>query len=156
MNRREELIDMLVRETGSTVIKASIEVDACVGTMKVAAEYPFLLETTVARFAIPDKINHIIRKPVGVVTVIGPFNFPLVLAIRSVVTALVSGNAVLLKPATNMPISGGVLLAKIFEEAGLPAGVLSVVVPKASEIGDALYTHPIPCVISFTGSTEVG
>ncbi len=55
-----------------------------------------------------------------------------------------------------MPISGGVLLAKIFEEAGLPAGVLSVVVPKTSEIGDALYTHPIPRVISFTGSTEVG
>ena len=156
VKRRDELIDMLVREAGSTVIKASTEVDACVGVIKVAAEYPFLLETTVTRSVVPDKINHIIRKPVGVVTVIGPFNFPLFLAMRSVVTALASGNAVLLKPASNTPITGGVLLAKIFEEAGLPAGVLSVVVPKTSEIGDELYTHPIPQVISFTGSTEVG
>ncbi|WP_440464421.1 aldehyde dehydrogenase family protein [Psychrobacter sp. ASPA161_6] len=155
-NRRDELVDLLVRESGSTVIKANIEIDACIGVIKVAAEYPFLLETTVARSAIPNKFNHIIRKPVGVVTVIGPFNFPMFLAMRSVVTALASGNTVLLKPASTTPITGGILLAKIFEEAGLPAGVLTVVVPKTSEIGDALYTHPIPRVISFTGSTEVG
>lgn len=156
ITRREELIDLLVRESGSTVIKANIEVGACIGVIKVAAEYPFLLETTVARSAIPNKINHIIRKPAGVVTVIGPFNFPMFLAMRSVVTALASGNTVLLKPASTTPITGGILLAKIFEEAGLPAGALSVVVPKTSEIGDALYTHPIPNIISFTGSTEVG
>ena len=89
-------------------------------------------------------------------TVIGPFNFPMFLAMRSVVTALASGNTVLLKPASTTPITGGILLAKIFEEAGLPPGMLSVVVPKTSEIGDSLYTHPIPHVISFTGSTEVG
>lgn len=97
-SRREELIDLLVRESGSTVIKANVEVDACIGVIKVAAEYPFLLETTVARSAIPNKVNHIIRKPAGVITVIGPFNFPMFLAMRSVVTALASGNTVLLKP----------------------------------------------------------
>ena len=156
VERREELVQWLVKESGSTVIKANIEVNACIGIIKLAAEYPFLLETTISRSAVPDKVNHIIRKPVGVVTVIGPFNFPMYLAMRSVVAALASGNAVLLKPASSTPITGGVLLAKIFEEAGLPAGVLSVVVPKTSEIGDELYTHPIPQVISFTGSTEVG
>lgn len=109
------------------------------------------------RSAVPDKVNHIIRKPVGFVTVIGPFNFLMYLAMRSVVAVLASGKAVLLKPASSTPITGGVLLAKIFKEAcRLPAGVLSVVVPKTSEIGDELYTHPIPQVISFTGSTEVG
>ncbi|GAA0315378.1 aldehyde dehydrogenase family protein [Psychrobacter aestuarii] len=156
IERRDELVDVLVRESGSTVIKANIEVDACIGVIKLAVEYPFLLETVIARSAIPNKSNHIIRKPVGVVTVIGPFNFPMLLAMRSVVTALASGNTVLLKPASTTPISGGILLAKIFEEAGLPAGVLSVVVPKTSEIGDTLYTNPVPSVISFTGSTEVG
>lgn len=156
LKRRDELVQWLVKESGSTIIKANIEVNACIGIIKLAAEYPFLLETTVSRSAVPNKVNHIIRKPVGVVTVIGPFNFPMYLAMRSVVAALASGNAVLLKPASSTPITGGVLLAKIFEEAGLPAGVLSVVVPKTSEIGDELYTHPIPQVISFTGSTEVG
>lgn len=156
MHRRDELVDMLVRESGSTVTKANIEVDSCIGVIKMAVEYPFLLETTVARSAVPNKLNHIIRKPVGVVTVIGPFNFPMFLAMRSVVTALASGNTVLLKPASTTPITGGILLAKIFEEAGLPPGMLSVVVPKTSEIGDSLYTHSIPRVISFTGSTEVG
>lgn len=156
VKRRDELVQWLVKDSGSTVIKANIEVNACIGIIKLAAEYPFLLETTVSRSAVPDKVNHIIRKPVGVVTVIGPFNFPMYLAMRSVVAALASGNAVLLKPASSTPITGGVLLAKIFQEAGLPEGVLSVVVPKTSEIGDELYTHPIPQVISFTGSTEVG
>lgn len=154
--RRDELVDWLVKESGSTVIKANIEVDICIGIIELAAEYPFLLESTTSRSVIPGKVNHIIRKPVGVVTVIGPFNFPMYLTMRSVATALACGNAVLLKPASSTPITGGILLGKIFEEAGIPAGVLSVIVPKTSELGDELYTHPIPRVISFTGSTEVG
>lgn len=66
------------------------------------------------------------------------------------------GNAVVLKPPSNTPISGGLLLGKIYEEAGLPAGVFSVVAGSASEIGDAFVSHPIPRVITFTGSTKAG
>lgn len=156
IKRRPELIDLLVRESGSTLIKANVEIDACIGVLKLAVDYPFHLTTIITPSVIPDKMNHIIRKPVGVVTVIGPFNFPMFLAMRSVATALASGNGVVLKPASTTPIVGGTILAKIFEEAGVPAGLFSVIVPKTSDIGDALYAHPIPSVISFTGSTAVG
>ncbi|BBI64839.1 hypothetical protein HSBAA_61450 [Vreelandella sulfidaeris] len=70
--------------------------------------------------------------------------------------ALALGNAVVVKPASDTPVTGGLLLAKIFEEAGLPAGLLSVVVGAGSEIGDAFVEHRVPRMISFTGSTPVG
>ncbi|MCY1158972.1 MAG: aldehyde dehydrogenase family protein, partial [Citricoccus sp.] len=94
--------------------------------------------------------------PVGVVGVISPWNFPLHLSQRSVAPALAVGNAVVIKPASDTPVTGGLLLARIVEEAGLPAGVLSVVVGAGSEIGDAFVAHPVPRLISFTGSTPVG
>lgn len=96
------------------------------------------------------------RKPVGVVGVISPWNWPFQLTARSAAPALSVGNAVVVKPASDTPITGGLLFAKILEEAGLPPGVLSVIVGAGSEIGDAFVTHPIPRVISFTGSTPVG
>lgn len=96
------------------------------------------------------------RKPVGVVGVISPWNWSFQLTARSAAPALAVGNAVVVKPASDTPVTGGLLFAKIFEEAGLPAGVLSVIVGAGSEIGDAFVTHPIPRVISFTGSTPVG
>src|SRR4029078_9194446 len=102
------------------------------------------------------KESRVYRKPVGVVGVISPWNWPLQLTARSLFPALAVGNAVLVKPASDTPITGGLLLAEILEEAGLPAGVLSVVIGAGSEIGDAFVTHPIPRVISFTGSTAVG
>jgi aldehyde dehydrogenase (NAD+) len=90
------------------------------------------------------------------VGVISPWNWPLQLSVRSVAPALAVGNAVLLKPASDTPVTGGLLVAKIFEEAGLPPAVLSVVIGAGSEIGDAFVRHPVPRVISFTGSTPVG
>lgn len=154
--RREEVVDILVKDSGSTVIKAQQEMDITVGIMQMAAEFPFQMETTVNQSMIPGKRNYLIRKPLGVVAVIGPFNYPLYLAMRSVAPALATGNAVVLKPGSQTPVSGGTLLAKIFEEAGLPKGLLQVVVPKSSEIGDGFYGHSVPELISFTGSTEIG
>jgi aldehyde dehydrogenase (NAD+) len=88
--------------------------------------------------------------------VISPWNFPLQLSNRSVAPALAVGNAVVLKPASDTPVTGGLLLAKIFEEAGLPDGLLSVVVGSGSEIGDAIVEHAAADVVSFTGSTDIG
>jgi aldehyde dehydrogenase (NAD+) len=79
-----------------------------------------------------------------------------VLSNRSIAPALALGNAVVVKPADDTPITGGLLLAKIYEEAGLPAGLLNIVVGEVSEIGDAFTLHPTPKLISFTGSTRVG
>jgi aldehyde dehydrogenase (NAD+) len=90
------------------------------------------------------------------VGVISPFNFPFLLSLKSVAPALALGNGVVLKPHQNTPICGGSLIAKVFEDAGLPGGLLNVVITDIAEIGDALLEHPIPKVISFTGSDKVG
>ena len=95
------------------------------------------------------------RVPVGVVGVIAPFNFPQILAIRSVAPALALGNAVVLKPDPRTAVCGGVVLARVFEEAGLPEGLLHVL-PGGAGAGEALVTDPLVRVISFTGSTAVG
>ena len=121
-----------------------------------AAALPYQVEGTVLATDVPDQESRVYRKPVGVVGVISPWNWPLHLTSRSLAPALAVGNAVVVKPASDTPVTGGLLLAKIFEEAGLPSAVLSVVVGAGSEIGDACVTHPIPRVISFTGSTPVG
>ena len=95
------------------------------------------------------------RVPVGVAGVIAPFNFPQILAIRSVAPALALGNAVVLKPDPRTAVCGGVVLARVFEEAGLPEGLLHVL-PGGADAGEALVTDPLVRVISFTGSTAVG
>ena len=95
------------------------------------------------------------RVPVGVVGVIAPFNAPLILSIRAVAPALALGNAVILKPDPRTAVCGGVALARIFEEAGLPAGLLSVL-PGGAEVGEALVTDPGVQMIAFTGSTRAG
>ena len=93
--------------------------------------------------------------PIGVVGVISPFNVPLILGIRAVAPALALGNAVLLKPDPRTVITGGVSMVRIFEEAGLPAGLLQLV-PGGAEVGEAMIADPHVHVIAFTGSTARG
>lgn len=95
------------------------------------------------------------RVPAGVVGVISPFNVPLILSIRSVAPALALGNAVLLKPDPRTVMTGGVNIVRIFEEAGLPAGVLQLI-PGGADVGQAMVADPHVRVISFTGSTPAG
>ncbi|KAA2257925.1 aldehyde dehydrogenase family protein [Solihabitans fulvus] len=95
------------------------------------------------------------RVPAGVVGVISPFNMPIILGIRSVAPALALGNAVILKPDLRTTVTGGVVMARIFEEAGLPPGVLQLL-PGGADVGEAMVTHPLVRVISFTGSTGAG
>ena len=95
------------------------------------------------------------RVPAGVVGVIAPFNFPQILAIRSVAPALALGNAVILKPDPRTAVCGGVAIARVFEEAGLPRGLLHVL-PGGPDTGEALVTEPLVRIISFTGSTAAG
>ena len=99
------------------------------------------------------------RKPVGVVAVISPWNFPYILTLRAVAPALALGNAVVLKPSEETPLAGGLLVAEVFEEAGVPPGVLNVITcarGEVAEVGDVMVTHPAVGVISFTGSTATG
>ncbi|SFO23838.1 aldehyde dehydrogenase family protein [Nitrosospira briensis] len=154
--RHEEIVKWLIEEAGSTRIKAAMEWETVHAVLLEAATLPYLVEGRILPSDIPGKECRMYRKPVGVVAVISPWNWPMQLSVRSVAPALAVGNAVVLKPASDTPVTGGLLLAKILEEAGLPPGVLSVIIGAGSEIGDAFVTHPIPRVISFTGSTPVG
>ena len=95
------------------------------------------------------------RVPVGVVGVIAPFNSPILLALRAIAPALAVGNAVVLKPDPRTAVVGGVLLARVFEEAGLPAGLLHVL-PGGADVGEAIVADPDVPVIAFTGSTGAG
>jgi aldehyde dehydrogenase (NAD+) len=154
--RREEIISWLVAESGSTVLKANIELGAAIGITNESASFPHRVQGRILESNTAGKENRVYRRPLGVVGVISPWNFPLHLTQRSIAPALALGNAVVIKPASDTPVTGGLILAKVFEEAGLPAGVLNVVIGAGSEIGDAFVEHPVPSFISFTGSTPVG
>lgn len=154
--RAEEIISWLIHESGSTRIKANIELGSAIGITMDAAGYTTRVHGLILPTSTPDKTSHVYREPLGVIGVISPWNFPFHLSMRSVAPALALGNAVVLKPASDTPVAGGLLLAKIFEEAGLPAGLFSVIIGSGRTIGDYFVEHPIPSFISFTGSTAVG
>ncbi|MCV7441163.1 aldehyde dehydrogenase family protein [Mycobacterium paraense] len=154
--RKEEIADWLVHETGGTVAKSELEWSMVRSVLWEAAAMPHHVEGKIMPSDIPGKESRVYRRPAGVVAVISPWNFPMQLSNRSVAPALAVGNAVVLKPAGDTPVTGGLLLARIFEEAGLPTGLLSVLIGSGSDIGDAIVAHPTPKVVSFTGSTQVG
>ena len=152
--RAPDVHEWLVREAGSIPPKAAVETHAaaneCYEAAAMASQpYGRLLPSAHPRLSLSRRL------PVGVVGVIAPFNFPLILSIRSVAPALALGNAVLLKPDPRTAVSGGVALARVFEEAGLPPGLLHVL-PGGAETGEAVVAEPRVGVVSFTGSPEAG
>ncbi len=154
--RREEIVRWLVREAGSVRLKAEMEWATVRAIVLESSTLPSRAHGRILYGDFPGKENRIYRQPAGVVAVISPWNWPLHLSARSVVPALALGNAVVTKPANQTPITGGLLFARLFEEAGLPPGVLNVVVGPSKTIGDPFVQHPASRVVSFTGSTPVG
>ncbi len=149
-----EIEDWIVRESGGIPPKAGLETHIAAGECYEAAGLPGhpageVLTTN------EDRWSFARRRPAGVVSVIAPFNFPLILSIRAVAPALALGNAVLLKPDPRTAVCGGVVLVRIFQEAGLPDGLLSLV-PGDGEIGAAVVEAPEVSVVAFTGSTAAG
>jgi aldehyde dehydrogenase (NAD+) len=154
--RHDEIVNWIVCESGSTLYKAELEWWAVHAITVEAASFPHRVEGRILPIDEPGKESRAYRSPLGVIGVISPWNFPMYLSHRSIGPALALGNGVVVKPAKDTPVTGGLLIARIFEEAGLPAGLLNVVVGPAEVIGDAFTLHPIPKLISFTGSTKVG
>ncbi|MET9830154.1 aldehyde dehydrogenase family protein [Streptomyces sp. NPDC006385] len=155
-DREQEIAEMITAELGGTRLKAAFELHLAKEFLREAIHLALRPEGRIIPSPTDGKENRVYRVPVGVVGVISPFNFPFLLSLKSVAPALALGNAVVLKPHQNTPICGGSLVAKIFEDAGLPAGLLNVVITDIAEIGDAFIEHPVPKVISFTGSDKVG
>ncbi|PRX99834.1 aldehyde dehydrogenase family protein [Allonocardiopsis opalescens] len=149
-----EIAGWLRREAGSAAGKAAFEVHLAVTECYEASGLPSQPSGQVLATARP-RLSLARRVPAGTVGVIAPFNFPLILGIRSVAPALALGNAVVLKPDPRTAVSGGAVIAEVFAAAGLPDGVLHVL-PGGAEAGEALVAEPSVRVISFTGSTAAG
>lgn len=156
LQRKEEAVDWLVKEVGSTQVKASVEVMQTYNMLLEASGFPTRMTGMIIPSYTPGKENYAFRKPLGVIAVISPWNFPMYLSMRSIAPAIACGNAVVVKPASQSPVTGGTFMAKVFDEAGLPAGVLNIVTGRSSVIGDYFTGHPMSKLISFTGSTPVG
>lgn len=142
------------RETGGIAPKGQHEAREAALILHLAAGLALQPQGQVLASG-PERLSLARRAPLGVVGVISPFNFPLILSIRAVAPALAMGNAVVLKPDPQTPVSGGFLIARALEEAGLPKGLLHVL-PGYAEVGEALCTDPNIEMVSFTGSPDVG
>ncbi|MBF7685569.1 aldehyde dehydrogenase family protein [Acinetobacter sp. B10A] len=154
---REELVEWLIKESGSTHTKANFEIDASLTMVMASMDYTSEVNKATALKSLrEDKKSQFFRKPLGVITVISPWNFPFHLSMRSVLPAIALGNTVVLKPASDTPVTGGLILARILELAKAPQGLLNVVVGSGSEIGDYVVEHDLSKFVSFTGSTGIG
>jgi aldehyde dehydrogenase (NAD+) len=156
--RTQDIADIIVDEGGSWFGKAMFEKGYVVELLRHAGAAAYqvtgeLLPSDHGKVMMADRV------PVGVVTVISPWNFPMLLSMRGAGVAMAVGNTVVLKPSEETPVAGGLFIAELFEEAGLPKGVLNVVTcsrDNVREVGDELVTNPTVKAISFTGSTAVG
>lgn len=157
--RQQQFVSALIEETGSGFGKAMFECSmvplalaeaAALTTREIGETYPS---------QVPGKINRTVRRPAGVVGVISPWNFPLYLSLRGFVYALALGNTIVLKPSEDSPVVGGLMLAELLADAGVPPGVFNVVTTSrdgAAMVGDSFVRDPRVAVLSFTGSTRVG
>lgn len=156
--RKDELIDLLARETGAARPFAAYQAAAGPNYLREAGSQAHRVTGTILPSE-TTKVSMAMRHPVGVVAGISPWNCPVVLSLRAVCFAIAYGNTVVLKPSEESPLSGGVLLAELFEEAGFPRGVVNVVTHgygSSNQIGDLFIQDRRVKRISFTGSTRVG
>ena len=152
--RADHIARWIIRETGSVMPKARFELSIAIGGLREAAAMltqpqGLVLPSDAGRMSFARRIPH------GVVGVISPFNSPVALSMRAIAPALACGNAVVTKPDLQTPVTGGFLMAEIFEEAGLPDGLFHVL-PGDAEAGEALCLDPNINMVSFTGSTATG
>lgn len=156
LKRKDEFADWLCREAGSTYIKAVIEIQQSHDILVESASFPTRMHGLTLYSSIEGKESYVYRKPLGVTGLISPWNWPLYLSMRTIAPALGTGNTVVVKPSAASLVTGGTIIGKLFEEAGIPPGVFNVVVGNSETIGDYFTSHPVPKMISFTGSTPVG
>ncbi len=155
MERKEELARLMTQEMGKVIAEARGDVQEAIDmAFYMGGEGRRLLGYT-APVEMPNKFGMALRDSVGVVALVTPWNFPIAIPSWKSLPALVAGNAVVFKPASDTPKLGAEFV-RVFEDAGLPPGVFNIVLGPGGSVGRALVGHPDVKVISFTGSTEVG
>jgi succinyl-CoA reductase len=159
---REPMARLIASEVGKPILDARVEVDRAVGVYQLAAEeIRQLIGESFPADAYPlppgneTRFLFTVRDPIGVVVAISPFNFPLNLLSHKVAPALAAGNPVVAKPTSAAPLTA-LALARLAEAAGVPKGVVNVVIGPGGAVGDTLVEHPRTRLVTFTGSTEVG
>ncbi len=157
--RKQEFATILADEAGKPLAAGLAEIDRTIATYQFSAEAAKQsMGETIPMDAAPgvsDRIGYTKRIPLGVVSAITPFNFPFNLVAHKLGPAFAVGNAVVLKPATQTPLSA-LVMAEIFKEAGLPDGMLQIVTGSGAELSGTLVTHPLVKKVTFTGSGKVG
>src|SRR5947209_12668148 len=153
--RKEELATLMTREMGKVLKETRGDVQTAIDVAKFIAGEGRRAEGETIPSAFHDKFCMTLRQPLGIVGIITPWNFPLAIPAWKTFPALLAGNAVILKPASDTPLLV-LKMADLLHEAGLPAGVLNVITGSGSVLGDALVSHKGVNMISLTGSTEVG
>ena len=157
--RQDELVRAMMEEVGGTIGISMFQMHFVPGLYRMAAGAGYDVKGEVIPADHADSFFMAIRQPAGVVACFAPFNVPYILGSRSFTFPMAYGNTIVLKPSEEAPLTGGLLLAEIFEEAGLPPGVLNVITSTreaAADVGDEMISNPAVRRISFTGSTEVG
>src|SRR6476659_8262545 len=152
---KEDLARLMTREMGKVLAETRGDVQEAIDMAFLAAGEGRRLFGFTTPSELPNKFAMCVRQPIGVCALVTPWNFPMAIPAWKSMAALIAGNTIVIKPATDTPASV-VALARVYEEAGLPPGVFNVVIGSGAEVGDPLVTHPDVNVVSFTGSTEVG
>lgn len=158
-SRQDDLVQAMMEEVGGTIGISMFQMGFVPGLFRMAASAAYDVKGEIIPADHANSFFMAMRQPAGVVACFAPFNVPYILGSRSFTLPIAYGNTAVLKPSEDAPLTGGLLLAEIFEEAGLPPGVLNVVTSTreaAEEIGDEMIANRSVRRISFTGSTEVG
>jgi aldehyde dehydrogenase (NAD+) len=145
----------MTREMGKVLAETRGDVQEAIDMAYLAAGEGRRLFGATTPSELPNKFAMAVREPVGVCALVTPWNFPMAIPAWKSMAALIAGNTIVIKPATDTP-AAVLALARVFEEAGLPPGVFNVVTGSGGEVGDPLVSHPDVKVVSYTGSTEVG
>ena len=151
----DELIPLLTREQGKTLRDSKIEITKAIDTLMHSVGLSKSLRGAHTPNLDPGVEGYVLRRPLGVVGAIVPWNFPTTLLCNKLAPALIAGNSVVAKPAATTPLTT-LRFAELLAEGGLPEGTFNVVTGRGSIAGDALVTHPLTRKIAFTGSTPVG
>lgn len=153
--RADAIAEELTREEGKLLSQSRVEVLRAAGTLQFYAIEGQTYSGETFPQDDPDMVVYTQREPLGVVTVISPWNFPISIPARKIAPALITGNTVVFKPSTDTPLSG-YRLVEALVDAGIPAGVLNFVTGRASRIGNVLTQSPEVRAVTFTGSTQAG
>src|SRR6266571_2481644 len=152
---KEQLAEILTREEGKTVAESRGELQRSINVAEFCAGESRRMNGETIQSELPSNFAYTIKQPLGVVACITPWNFPVAIPVWKMAPALVAGNTVVFKPATITALTG-MKVIEIFQQAGIPAGVINMVVGAGSEVGDELIANPAVKAVSFTGSNEIG